>query len=260
MSGPEPCAALPPPSAARRPRAAVARQVADVLRQQVLGGAFQPGLLPDEASLAREFNASRNAVREALALLRGEGLVDRVPGTGTVVASEKHTHGLNHLMGLAETLHEHGEVVNAVRAAGPLRAPGAVAARLRLPAESWVVYIERLRRVGGLALSLDLTYLTMDVGEPLLAEDLEHNDIFGLTERITGQRLDTAELSIEAVNADAHTAAVLEAPRGAALLMVERLSHLQDGRPVDLEFIRFRGDRLTMRGVLRRAAPAAVQP
>ncbi len=34
--------------------------------------------------------------------------------------------------------------------------------------------------------------------------------------------------------------------------MVERLTHLDDGRPVDLEFIRFRGDRMTMRGTARR--------
>ena len=46
---------------------------------------------------------------------------------------------------------------------------------------------------------------------------------------------------------------MLEAPRGAALLMLERLTHLSDGRPVDLEFIRFRGDRITMRGLLHRA-------
>ena len=35
--------------------------------------------------------------------------------------------------------------------------------------------------------------------------------------------------------------------------MLERLTHLRDGRPVDLEFIRFRGDRITMSGVLRRS-------
>jgi len=29
---------------------------------------------------------------------------------------------------------------------------------------------------------------------------------------------------------------------------------LADGRPVDLEFIRFRGDRITMSGLLRRTA------
>jgi GntR family transcriptional regulator len=45
---------------------------------------------------------------------------------------------------------------------------------------------------------------------------------------------------------------VLETPPAAALLMVERLTHLADGRPVDLEYIRFRGDRLAMHGWLQR--------
>jgi len=50
-------------------------------------------------------------------------------------------------------------------------------------------------------------------------------------------------------------------PRGAALLMMERLSHFEDGSPVDLEYIRFRGDRLVLRaGTHRAAAPASPAP
>jgi GntR family transcriptional regulator len=127
-----------------------------------------------------------------------------------------------------------------------------LAERLGLEVGAPVVCIERLRRLGGLPLSLDLTYLPADVGEPLLAEDLVNNDVFTLLERICGQPLGRAEVGMEAVNADPHVAAVLDLPRGGALLLVERLTHLADGRPVDLEFIRFRGDRLTMRAVLDR--------
>lgn len=237
---------------ALRPRADRARQVADVLRQQVLRDAFPDGVLPDERWLAVEFGTSRNTVREALDALRAEGLIDRRPGVGTVVVNRKYPHGLNRLMGLAETLHEHGEVANEVRTASVVRPPGVVARRLGLAAGDSVVYIERLRHLNGLPLSLDLTYLTTDVGEPLLGADLEHRDIFGLIEQTSGRRLGVAELTVEAVNADAHSAGVLDVPKGAALLVVERLSHLEDGRPVDLEFIRFRGDRLTMRAVLDR--------
>ncbi|MFF4616367.1 GntR family transcriptional regulator [Nonomuraea jabiensis] len=237
-----------------RRRADHARQVADLLRRQIVHGNFPRGQLPLEAALAREFGASRNTVREALGLLREEGLVERCPGVGTTVAREKYPHGLHRLLGLAETLHEHGEVTNQVRTMTLMEPPRAVSRRLDLPAGEQVVYLERLRRLNGLPLSLDLTYLVRDVGEPLFDADLEHNDIFVLLESITGQPLGTAELTLEAVNADAHTAAVLDAPPGAALLMVERLTHLADSRPVDLEFIRFRGDRLTMRGHLNRAA------
>lgn len=238
----------------RRRRADRARQVADLLRREILHGRYRGGCLPLEAALAREFGASRNTIREALDLLRAEGLVERCPGVGTTVAAEKYPHGLHRLLGLAETLGEHGPVVNEVRAMGFMQPPAAVRARLDLPAGEPVVYVERLRRLNGLPLSLDLTYLVRDMGEPLFDADLAHNDVFVLLERVAGQPLGRAELTIEAVNADPHTAAVLDAPRGAALLMVERLTHLADGRPVDLEFVRFRGDRLTMRGHLLRSA------
>ncbi|HEX6519374.1 MAG TPA: GntR family transcriptional regulator [Streptosporangiaceae bacterium] len=236
---------------ARRRRADRARQVADVLRREVLHDAFAGGVLPGEADLAREFGASRNAIRDALDILRAEGLVVRVQGAGTRVAGRKYPHGLDQLLGLAETLREHGDIVNEIRVAGVVMPPPAVAARLQVKADG-VVYIERLRRLNGLPLSLDLTYLVPDIGHPVLTEDLEHNDIFALIERGAGLSLGRASLTVEAISADPHSAAVLEAPPGAAVLMVERLTHLADGRPVDLEYIRIRGDRLVLRGELSR--------
>ena len=234
--------------ARRRLRADRARQLADLLRQQALSGAFPGGTLPHESTLATEYGTSRNTVREALDLLRAEGLVERQPGVGTVVVAHKYPHGLDRLMGLAETLREHGRVTNEVRTVGP--AP--VADRLGLAPGTDVLYIERLRRLGGLPLSLDLTYIPLDIGTELLGADLENTDVFRLLEAVTGQHLGHAEITLEAVSADTHSAAVLEAPRGAAVLMLERLTHLADGRPVDLEFIRFRGDRNTMSGLLHR--------
>ncbi|TDD67065.1 GntR family transcriptional regulator [Actinomadura rubrisoli] len=237
---------------ARRLRADRARQVADVLRRQVLYGEFRSGTLPAEAELVRDFGASRNTVRVALDLLRAEGLVERCPGVGTVVVAEKYPHGLERLLGLAETLREHGEVANEVRTTGLITPSREISSRLRLPDGEPVVYIERVRRLNGTPLSLDLTYVSRDLGEPLLAEDLAHNDVFVLLERIAGQPLGRADVTLEAVNADPHSAATLDAPRGTALLMLERLTHLADGRPVDLEFIRFRGDRITMSGSMSR--------
>ncbi|MGF0173916.1 GntR family transcriptional regulator [Streptomyces sp. Marseille-Q5077] len=237
----------------RRLRADRARQLADLLRHLVLTGGFPRGVLPHEDVLAADYQMSRNTVRHALDLLRTEQLVERLPGVGTVVVAEKYPHGLDRLMGLAETLREHGQVSNEVRTMGPVAAPAPVAERLRLPTGTDVLYIERLRKLNGLPLSLDLTYLPLDIGSELIGADLENTDVFRLLEQITGQPLGHAEITLEAVNADAHSATVLQAPRGTAVLMLERLTHLCDGRPVDLEFIRFRGDRIAMSGLLRRS-------
>src|SRR4051794_10201183 len=113
-----------------RRRADRARQVADVLRRQVFAGAYDGQTLPSEAALGAEFDTTRNTVRVALDLLRAEGLIDRVPGVGTVVAGRKHAHELDRLQGLAETFTGRGTVVNQVRALTVTRPPAAVAHRL----------------------------------------------------------------------------------------------------------------------------------
>lgn len=239
--------------AARRTRADRARQIADAIRTHIVAGIYSGGVLPRETELVAEFRTTRNTVRHALDLLRAEGLVERCPGVGTVVTADKYPHGLDRLLGLAEVMREHGPISNEVRTATVVVPPRAVASRLELTEGAHVIYLERLLRLGGIPLSLDLTYLPMDVGEQLLDEDLANRDVFGLLEQTTGHRLGDADVVIEAVNADSHSAAVLDAPQGAALLLVERLTRLDDGRPVDLEFIRFRADRITMRAQVTRS-------
>lgn len=241
----------PDPTPLRR-RADRARQVADVLRHQVRDGVYADGL-PGEADLVAEFSVSRNTVREALTILKAEGLIDRGPRVGTHVAQRKYDHGLHALVGLKETFKDYGEVRNEVRAATHLPAPAAVARRLQLIPGEPIVFIERLRYLGDLPLSLDLTYLAPDIGAAVLEHSLETNDVFALIEQVTARRLGSADIALEAVSADPHTAATLDIPAGGAILMLERLTTLDDGRPVDLEYIRLRGDRITMRGNLLRS-------
>ncbi|OBH03129.1 MULTISPECIES: GntR family transcriptional regulator [unclassified Mycobacterium] len=240
------------------PRADRARRVADVLRHQIHAGAYPDGL-PDERELATEFSVSRNTVREALGVLKHEGLIDRGPKVGTHVAQRKYPHGLDALLGLKETFKDLGEVRNEVRAAMSVTAPPSVARRLRLQPGEPAVFVERLRYLGDLPLSLDLTYLVPDIGSQILDQALENSlekeDIFALIEQVSGRPLGSAALALEAIPADAHSAATLQVPDGAALLMLERLTSLDDGRPVDLEYIRMRGDRITMRGSLIRSKP-----
>ena len=225
-----------------------------MLRQQIHADAY-PGALPAEHELAAEFTVSRNTVREALTVLKNEGLIERGPKVGTHVAQRKYSHGLDALLGLKETFKHLGEVRNEVRAAMPVTAPPSVARRLGLEPGAQAVFVERLRYLGDLPLSLDLTYLAPDIGTRILEHPLETNDIFALIEQVSGQRLGSATLALEAIPADAHSAATLQVPDGAALLMLERLTSLDDGRPVDLEYIRMRGDRITMHGSLIRSKP-----
>jgi GntR family transcriptional regulator len=62
------------------------QQIADRLSAQIGSGVLQPGeRLPSEPDLATEFDASRNTVRLAIALLINQGLVVSRQGLGTFV-------------------------------------------------------------------------------------------------------------------------------------------------------------------------------
>lgn len=61
-------------------------KVSETLRKAILDGAFQPGdKLPSEAQLTQEHGVSRTVVREAIAALRSDGLVEPRQGAGVFV-------------------------------------------------------------------------------------------------------------------------------------------------------------------------------
>src|SRR5438270_817707 len=67
-------------------RSSLRYQIADVLRERLLGGEFEAGeQLPSEPELARSLGVSRSSLRAAIALLEAEGLLRRRHGSGTYV-------------------------------------------------------------------------------------------------------------------------------------------------------------------------------
>ncbi|RPA06253.1 GntR family transcriptional regulator [Gordonia sp. OPL2] len=239
-----------------------ARWVRDVLRTQILDGAFgglaapRP-LLPPENELAAEWGVSRNAIREALDLLRAEGLITRVQGAGTFVTGAKLRQRIDRLEGLAESLAGHQlSVQNEVLSAREATATPSVADKLRIPEGSPILFIERLRSVANVPLSLDTTSLRPEAIDALAGANLADEDVFGLLEEKLGVRLGQAENTVEAVAADKGTARLLGVRIGSPVLLLHRLSYLEDGTPFDLESVRYRGDRLSLVSVNPRVRPA----
>ena len=71
----------------RRP--ALAQQVSDHLTRQIKDGALSPGdLLPAETDLAKQLQVSRTVVREALARMKHDGLLESKKGGRTRVARD----------------------------------------------------------------------------------------------------------------------------------------------------------------------------
>ncbi|MFD9947657.1 GntR family transcriptional regulator [Nonomuraea sp. NPDC059023] len=65
----------------------VHKQLADLVRADIAAGRLQPGdLLPSESRLVQIHGVGQMAVRQALRVLRGEGLIVTIKGRGSQVA------------------------------------------------------------------------------------------------------------------------------------------------------------------------------
>ena len=71
---------------ARRGSGTLAAVISQALRDAIRSGRFRPGeKLPSEAKLTAEHSVSRTVIREAIAALRADGLVDPRQGAGVFV-------------------------------------------------------------------------------------------------------------------------------------------------------------------------------
>ncbi|GHJ06429.1 hypothetical protein TPA0907_07960 [Micromonospora humidisoli] len=69
------------------------RAIASELRQRIESGAIPLGaLLPTEGALTAEFRASRGTIRQAIAVLREDGLATTEHGRGTYVNAHTRFH------------------------------------------------------------------------------------------------------------------------------------------------------------------------
>jgi GntR family transcriptional regulator len=140
-----------PPIDPADPRA-VYQRIAHDLRTQILSGDLPPGsALPSETELVRRYGSSRGPVRQAISLLRSEGLIDSHQGRGVFVRQRPTTRRLsiegvadrtNGALDSAEDIDGRLEVLRYT----PTAAPAEVAGRLALP-EGGRVLARRFRFV-----------------------------------------------------------------------------------------------------------------
>src|ERR1700737_2392373 len=183
-------------------------QIREQLRAEIEHEILQPGQqLPPESALMKRYQVSRITVRQALAQLQADGLVFKVPGKGTFVSLPNVTQDINRLEGFAEAMERQGRgTANKVLSHMVIKSDQAVAERLGIAPGSYVTEIRRVRIVDEHPVSLDITYLSVEIGEFLRGtEALAHRDIFSILEDDMNIPLRFADLKIVAISPDEET-------------------------------------------------------
>jgi GntR family transcriptional regulator len=219
--------------------------------------------LPGDHELCDTYDVSRTVVRQALAELETEGVIQRVKGRGTFVAPERTSeHLVQSLTGLHEDVAARGgHLRSEVRRFAVVPADEQIASLLELDAGAEIIVLERLRFVNDEPWVLATTYLPYDVAPGLLEDDLTHQSLYALLEQKYGVELTYGRRGVEAEVASDVLAESLGISPGAAVLVLRSTSYAGD-RPVEVFVAYHRGDRSRFEVTLHRAKPldADLQP
>jgi GntR family transcriptional regulator len=222
--------------------------IREQLRADIAAGRLRVGdRLPSEPELAVRYRTTRNTVRNAIARLVFEGVVERRIGRGSFVAQ-----GGRHESIIDTTLRQSFEDQMAARGIAvthrlldfaPVACPPRPAAALLVPTGSTVHLLRRLRLVADEIVGIELRHILPEVAQRIPPADLLASSAIAMVEAAIGAPLSDLEVTVYAEPADAELGRLLGCRRGAALLTRRHLFRGPGGKPLLFGESCYRGDR-----------------
>ncbi|MBY5161462.1 GntR family transcriptional regulator [Salsipaludibacter albus] len=224
------------------------RQIADQLRSDIDDGDLQPGSkVPSERSLMERYGAARGTVRQALAELRTEGLIEVHHGKGAFVRARAPIHRLAHdrfarrhreegrAAFLAEMEAEGRAATVEVDYVGAEQAPEWVATALGLDAREEVLVRRRRYLDAGEPIEIATSYLPLEIaaGTAIAEENTGPGGIYARLEDL-GHRLEQFTEDVSARMPHPDEARALELAAGVPVVRVVRHAISADGKVLEL--------------------------
>jgi GntR family transcriptional regulator len=221
-------------------------QLIEIIKEKIISKKLKSGdQIAGESDLCVEYGVSRTVVRQALRELELSGLIIRRKGKGTFVAEPKINEGLvQKLTGFYQDMTERGlKPITQVLHQQIVPADEIVARFLEIPIGTSVVDIKRLRLIEENPIQLVTTYIPFDLCQSVANIDLTNRSLYEYLEKEGGLIIARGRRYIEAVSASEIEASLLKVERGSPLIMLDSVSFLNDGRPIEYYHALHRGDR-----------------
>lgn len=228
---------------ARSRRIALHHQIRDDLIANIESGQFSPGAeLPGEAALCAHYSASRGTIRQALAELAREGLIERYAGRGSFLRQPKIE---GNVVGSYRQFRIEGPPLDpggAVLAVSRRMADEYVSGILGLTADRTIYFLRRLRYANGVPVTLQTSYLPVSLCPDLPRHDLGERHLVDILQKEYAIVLARAEELIDPTIIGAADAKRLGVRAGSAVFRIERRTFLPDGRVGEFRRAIMRGD------------------
>ena len=213
--------------------------------KDIEGGRWHPGeQLPTEDALMARFHVSKITVRQALRDLAQLGYIRREQGRGTFVQGAPLEEGPRELKSFTAEMQGHGRVATSkVLEQTVVPAPADVAERLAIAEGTAVFRLRRLRFADGTPMGIQTAYMPASLAPGIEALPFADASLYeALASRYSLFPAGARETH-QAVTVPEDVAPLLRVVAGSPALMAERLTTLDDGRPLEYVHSIMRGDR-----------------
>lgn len=224
-------------------------QIADRLRQKVKSGGYEiDERLPAEAQLAERFEVNRHTLRQAIALLKQEGILRIERGRGTFVTAAPIRYSIGKRVRYNESLKAQGHSVRfeLVRSQ-KVPADESIARGLSIKVGDPVAMTERLGFADNVPISVGTGYFPLTLFPDLLSsESIEQLKTLGSISQWLSARYSVDHIrrstSVSARLVQPSDAKLLALPLNQPILLAESINVDQAGRVIEYGVAKLRGD------------------
>ena len=215
-------------------------QIRNVLKSEIQNGAYTDKI-PTEFELMERFEVSRSTVRQAIANLVDDGVLEKKQGIGTFIASRPIEEWLGNLSSFIDIVKGMGSVPSIkLLNQGIAEEPKEIAQTLDVDR---FFFIHRLRLADGIPLVVEKQYYPLNLGLELAMHDLNNVSTYDILESKMGQVLWDARQLITCTVPTNEEKGLLNLDSDACCaILSERFVNNQNGELIEYERSIYRAD------------------
>ncbi len=220
-------------------------QVESCIREDIANRTYLPDQpIPTELELQEKFNVSRETVRKAINNLVFAGLVEKRKGVGTFITHPKIVHRVGYIYGSYEEILARGMIPGtAFIEKKEIKPPEIMRKEMVLEKGASVIKIKRLRLANEEPVAILSSYLPMDLVPDLAQVKFENNSLYHTLEKVYHLKLNESNEIIEAGSITGKDAKWLQIKKGSPILVVKRLTYLNNSRVIEKLTALYRSDK-----------------
>jgi len=216
----------------------VYQRVISSLKEKIDANAYPDMRLPDERSLAEQYDVSRSSIKRALSKMSEQGIIFKKRGSGTFVnplylKQDSYFNYSGSNLGITDSFKSNGQKPGIkVLDFDVIRPDKDMQDNLFLQASEFVYSFKRLRLLDDKPFMIETGYIPIKLA-PELTEEIASDSIFNYVESELGKEVNKTYLAISAAPSDEEGQELLNLKENEPLGVMEGIFFLNDGTPFE---------------------------